>query len=302
MMANILPQKTPTFECETCRFITANKKDYNRHIATAKHKRLIESSKMKQGLPMLEFSCHCGKSYLHQSSLCKHKNKCKGLIPEKSEAKVILETELIYKLLNDLTISQNQNAEYQKQMIELMKEKNTSVSNITTNNTTNNMQININMFLNEYCKDAITIEEFIKSIRPSIEDVLYMTKRGNREGLSKILTTALGQLEITERPLHCTDLKRNTTYIKEPDGWIKDKDDAHMKKLCATTQHECIKTAASILSKNTKYAEKGTKEYEDSIQLMAEITKEPEYEPITKLVNESIHLDKTAMKNAIENK
>lgn len=300
-MANILPQKTPTFECDTCRFITANKKDYNRHNATAKHKRLIESSKMKQGSPMLEYSCHCGKSYLHQSSLCKHKTKCKSLIPEKSEAKGILETELIYKLLNDLTISQNQNAEYQKQMIELMKEKNMSIPNIT-NNTTNNMQININMFLNEYCKDAITIEEFIKSIRPSIEDVLYMTKRGNREGLSKILTTALGQLEITERPLHCTDLKRNTTYVKEPEGWIKDKDDVRMKKLCSTTQHECIKTAASILSENPKYAERGTKEYEDSIQLMSEMTKEPEYDTITKLVNETIHLDKTKMKNAIESK
>jgi hypothetical protein len=297
-MANILPQKTPTFECDVCLFITANKKDYSRHIATAKHKRLIESSKMKHGSPMLEYSCRCGKSYLHQSSLCKHKNKCKVSGSEKSETAGILETELIYKLLNDLTISQNQNAEYQKQMIELMKEKNSSVSNITNNTT--NMQININMFLNEYCKDAITIEEFIKSIQPSIEDVLYMTKRGNKEGISKILTTALGQLEITERPLHCTDLKRNTTYVKEPDGWAKDKDDTYMKKLCATTQHECIKTAASILSQNPKYAEKGTKEYENSIQLMAEMTKEPEFEPITKLVNESVHLDKTKMKHAIE--
>lgn len=300
-MANILPQKTPTFECETCRFITANKKDYSRHIATAKHKRLIESSKMKHGSPLMEHSCHCGKSYLHQSSLCKHKNKCKVLVPEKSETGGILETELIYKLLNDLTISQNQNAEYQKQMIELMKDKNLSTSNIT-NNTTNNMQININMFLNEYCKDAITIEQFIKSIQPSIEDVLYMTKRGNREGISKILTTALGQLEITERPLHCTDLKRNTTYVKDPDGWIKDTDDAYMKKLCVTTQHECMKTAASILAENPKYTEKGTTEYENSIQLMSEMTKDPEYETITKLVNESIHLDKTKMKHAIENK
>jgi len=298
-MANFLPQKPPTFTCEPCHFITSNKKDYSRHISTAKHNRLIESSKVKHANISHEHRCHCGKTYLHQSSLCKHRNKCK----KTSDQKDGLESpssDMIYKLLNDLVVTQNQNAEYQRKMIELMNDKTSAISNITNNTTTtNNMQININMFLNEYCKDAITIGEFIKSVQPSIEDVFYMTKHGNKEGLSKILTTALGQLEITERPLHCTDLKRNTTYVKEPEGWIKDKDDMHMKKLCLTTQHECIKTAANLLTEDATFIERDS---EETIRMMEETTKDPEYDSIFKTLNESVLLNKQTIQKTIQNK
>ena len=198
--------------------------------------------------------------------------------------------DLICKLLTDL-------AQSHQQVVELLKEKNqlVPVTNTTINNTNcNNTQININMFLNEHCKDAITIGEFIRSIQPTVEDVLYMTKYGNKEGLSKILTNALGQLEITERPLHCTDLKRHTTYIKEPEGWMKETDQKQLKRLCNTVQHGCMKTAITILESDPKYKKNGTEEYEEGLKIMTETTaaNDSTYEQISRVLEENTHLQK----------
>jgi hypothetical protein len=287
--------KKLAFNCEKCGFITCSKNDYDRHLMTAKHKNETNETQKTQKNSVTLNCKKCGILFNSRTTLWRHGKKCDAEESEENETPVLqnpdidsmMTSETICKLLKELTFTQQQNAEYNKQMIEIMKTKNQTVSNITT---TNNTQININMFLNEHCKDAITIGDFIKSIQPSVEDVLYMTKYGNKEGLSKILTNALGQLEITERPLHCTDLKRHTTYVKEPEGWIKENDQSHMKRLCAKTQHECMKTAVSILGENPKYLENGTEEYENSIKMMAETSKEPDHEYIARTIEEQAHL------------
>jgi len=284
-MANKNVAKNSGYSCENCGFITNNKTDFNRHIATAKHLATNERLTEKR---FQEFKCDCGKSYKFQSSLCKHKKSCSKKVEEGEPASST--NDLICKLLTDL-------AQSHQQVVELLKEKNTlvPVTNTTINNTNcNNTQISINMFLNDYCKDAITIGDFIKSIQPTVEDVLYMTKHGNKEGLSKILTTALGQLEITERPLHCTDLKRHTTYIKELEGWTKETDQKHLKRLCNTVQHGCMKTAITILESDPKYKKNGTDEYEEGLKIMTETTaaNDATYEQISKVLEENAHLQK----------
>lgn len=289
-MANKNVAKNSGYSCENCGFITNNKTDYNRHIATAKHLATNERLTKKR---LQEFHCECGKSYKFQSSLCKHKKTCSHRQEEsctKPEEKESSTNDLICKLLTDL-------AQSHQQVVELLKEKNqlVPVTNTTINNTNcNNTQININMFLNEHCKDAITIGEFIRSIQPTVEDVLYMTKYGNKEGLSKILTNALGQLEITERPLHCTDLKRHTTYIKELEGWTKETDQKHLKRLCNTVQHGCMKTAITILESDPKYKKNGTEEYEEGLKIMTETTaaNDSTYEQISRVLEENTHLQK----------
>jgi hypothetical protein len=288
-MANKNAAKNGGYSCESCGFITSNKTDYNRHIATAKHLAANERLTKKR---LQEFHCECGKSYKFQSSLCKHKKTC-GAHEEEKRAETehpSSTNDLICKLLTDL-------AQSHQQVVELLKEKNqlVPITNTTINNTNcNNTQININMFLNEHCKDAITIGEFIRSIQPTVEDVLYMTKYGNKEGLSKILTNALGQLEITERPLHCTDLKRHTTYVKEPEGWTKETDQKHLKRLCNTVQHGCMKTAITILESDPNYKKSGTEEYEEGLKIMTETTaaSDSTYEQISKVLEESTHLQK----------
>jgi hypothetical protein len=299
-MANKSVAKNMEYSCESCGFISSNKTDYNRHVATAKHK-MANSTANKKRLD--EFRCGCGKIYKFQSSLCKHKKTCASLdhqFVEKTMEKEDQDLEkdastndLICKLLKDL-------AQSQQQVVELLKEKNqlVPITNTTIHNTNcNNTQISINMFLNEYCKDAITIGEFIKSIQPTVEDVLYMTKYGNREGLSKILTNALGQLEITERPLHCTDLKRHTTYVKEPEGWTKETDQKHLKRLCNTVQHGCMKTAIAILESDPNYRKNGTEEYEEGLKIMTETTaaNEATYEQISRALEENTHLHKDTL-------
>jgi len=289
-MANKNVAKNSGYSCENCGFITSNKTDYMRHIATAKHLAANERLTKKR---LQEFLCECGKNYKFQSSLCKHKKACSHRQEEsctKPEEKESSTNDLICKLLTDL-------AQSHQQVVELLKEKNqlVPVSNTTINNTNcNNTQININMFLNEHCKDAITIGEFIRSIQPTVEDVLYMTKYGNKEGLSKILTNALGQLEITERPLHCTDLKRHTTYIKELEGWTKETDQKHLKRLCNTVQHGCMKTAITILESDPKYKKNGTEEYEEGLKIMTETTaaNDSTYEQISRVLEENTHLQK----------
>ena len=289
-MANKNVAKNSGYSCEGCGFITSNKTDYNRHCATAKHLAANERLTKKR---LQEFQCECGKNYKFQSSLCKHKKTCTPRQEEsctKPEEKESSTNDLICKLLTDL-------AQSHQQVVELLKEKNqlVPISNTTINNTNcNNTQINISMFLNEHCKDAITIGEFIRSIQPTVEDVLYMTKYGNKEGLSKILTNALGQLEITERPLHCTDLKRHTTYIKELEGWTKETDQKHLKRLCNTVQHGCMKTAITILESDPKYKKNGTEEYEEGLKIMTETTaaNDATYEQISRVLEENTHLQK----------
>jgi len=281
--------KKLAFNCERCGFISCSKNDYDRHLLTAKHKNETNETKKTQKNSATLACKNCNQNFNSRTTLWRHGKMCiQDVHMGTQDIQEIMTSDTICNLLKELTITQQQNAEYNKQMIEIMKTKNDAVSNITTTN--NNTQININMFLNDYCKDAITMGDFIKSIQPTVEDVLYMTKHGNKEGLSKILTTALGQLEITERPLHCTDLKRHTTYVKEPEGWMKETDQKHLKRLYAKTQHECMKTAVIILGENPKYSKNGTEEYEDSIKMMAETSKEPDHDFISKALEEQAHL------------
>jgi uncharacterized C2H2 Zn-finger protein len=316
-MANENTPKNALYNCEKCQYITNNKTDYSRHLTTAKHKILTDGKqKTQKNAPHV---CACGNIYVHQSSLCKHRKKCPKVASDSGEenrisfsyvetpenvvlqplkrsknSQLVKEPELatqdntICKLLNEMNITN-------KQLIELLKEKTQQLAVPTTttvnNNTTNhNTQININMFLNENCKDAITFQDFVKSIQPTVEDVLYITKHGNKQGLTKIISSALGQLEVVERPIHCTDLKRHTTYVKKHEGWIKENDQRHMKLLSTKTQHECMKLALNILDENPKYSVCGTEEYEERIKMMTETTAEPDHSLIAKTVEEQTHL------------
>lgn len=285
-------ESSQKFSCEHCNYNTSRRSQYDRHLTTAKHTILTKTNE-KSSAASISYKCDCGKIYLHQSSLCKHKKICtiENAILEKKE-KPEFSNEMVCTLLSELTVAQTQIAE-------LLKVKQPSVSNTITNtNSNNNTQININMFLNENCKNAITINEFIKSIQPTIEDVIYMTKHGNKRGLSKILTNALGQLEITERPIHCTDLKRHTTYVKETEGWTKEQDQKNIKRLCINAQHECMKTALDLMNSDERYSRPGTEEYELKSKMMHESVIEPNIEQIAPVLENIAYLNKEKIINS----
>ena len=228
--------------------------------------------------------------------------------------------DVIYELLKEICFSnaetnkknielQTQNIELQTQMIELMKSQSHNTNNITNtmNNCNNtNTQVNINMFLNEQCKDAITLNAFIQSISPTFDEVMYMANNGNKEGLYKILKNSFSQIELTKRPMHCTDLKRHTTYVKDETGWLKDHDQTHLRKLCGKVEHACLVKTLAIIEGDERYTTNGTEEYEDSIRMMQESVggrKGPVYNHglILKSLEEQIALDQEKMKNTIKN-
>ena len=278
------------FECIHCDVKCSKLGDWKRHLATRKHERLTKANGITSNNLHI---CDCGKQYKYASSLCKHKKVCKNKRTEIVENPLsLISQEAILEIMKNLTIAQQTIIEQQAKIIELTgKQTITNSNNVTTKNS-NNTQINISMFLNENCKDAITIQEFLKSIKPSMEDVIYLTEHGNKEGISKIITNALGRLEITERPLHCTDLKRHTTYVKHPEGWNKEQDQKHAKKIYDHTVHKCSTQLNTILETDPNYYKNGTPEYEKRLKMMTETYSDNNKDSILRNIELNVQLDK----------
>jgi len=196
------------FSCKTCNYGTCNKKDWNKHIATGKHKTLTETKNKIDG-----YKCGCGNIYKHRSSLSFHKKKCvsKVIINTESNEKDISDKELILMLMK-------QNA----QLTELCKNGVNSNNNNTTNS--HNKTFNLQFFLHEECKDALNISEFVNSIKVELDDLETTGRLGYVEGVSRIINKNLGDLDQTKRPIHCSDVKREILYIKDDDQWVKEND------------------------------------------------------------------------------
>ena len=187
--------------------INANKKSPH-------HETVIERSIVTEYAHKCEY---CNKIYKHLPSLSRHKNTCK-LNKNSIEASSGIVVELIKqsKELQNLLVEQN------KQIIELSKNQSVT-NNITTNNTnTTNQQFNIQFFLNETCKDAMTLTDFVNSLQLQIEDFEATGKLGYVEGISRIIINGLKRVDTTKRPIHCTDIKRETLYIKNDNNWEKE--------------------------------------------------------------------------------
>jgi hypothetical protein len=161
-----------------------------------------------------KFSCICGKDYKYRQGLFVHRKKCKYTknIPEES----LNEKQLILSILQ-------QNNHLQNQIIELCKEK--SITNINTNINSNNKTFNLNVFLNETCKDAMNIMDFVESIQLQLSDLEKVGKLGFINGISDIITSNLKALDVNKRPVHCTDKKREILYVKDENKWEKEEED-----------------------------------------------------------------------------
>ena len=233
-------EKCLFFVCKKCDFKCSKESNYKIHIETIKHKRVTESN---QKMPIKEnkiFSCICGNNYKYKPGLSKHKRTCTMVqmhVPTSMVTKdnldttdgVILETEINKKI--DST-TDKELKELVKDLIkqngELVKTINEIVPKIgNTNNITNNNHFNLNVFLNEKCKDALNINDFIESLKITLEDIDFSSKNGMVRGISNLMIKGLKELDIHKRPIHCTDSKRDTMYIKDKEKW--EKDDNHSK-------------------------------------------------------------------------
>jgi len=237
------------FYCKICNYITSKKTNYDKHIITPKHQRMTEDyiggqkvAKSSQKVASQTFECECGKIYKHRQGLWKHKKICfNDYIDDNFEHdndvkniskhnESIADKDLIMMLIKD-------NNELRKMMMEqqsLMLENNNKVLEICKNgihNTTNthtnshNKAFNLNFFLNETCKNAMNIMDFAESIQLQLSDLESVGEMGYVEGISNIIVKNLKALDVTERPIHCADKKREVIYIKDEDKWEKEDDD-----------------------------------------------------------------------------
>lgn len=220
-----MPKNADFFFCEFCDFKCCKESNYNAHLLTLKHKKFTSVYK-KNAETENALKCECLKTYTTRMGLWKHKQKCQFLNNKKepdlaSELKEMANTDkdgLILKLLKD-------NEEIRQILKDVIPRigNNTIINN--NNNTTNNNTMNnfnLNVFLNEQCKDALNISEFVESLKITFEDLLYSKKNGLVEGISNVMIRGLKELDIYKRPIHCTDRKRETMYIKDREKWEKD--------------------------------------------------------------------------------
>ena len=221
------------FYCEKCDYKSCRKSDYNKHSLTSKHS---NSDTQLHPIPKNHI-CECGKEYKHRQGLYLHKKNCKitQKTIEDDYDQVDLKTldmNLIMQLLkqNDefksLMLEQNNKMmeSFQETIQEVCKNginNNNSHNNISSNNKTFNLQV----FLNEQCKDAMNIMEFVDTIKLDLDDAESVRKLGYVNGISNIIIKHLKALDVHMRPVHCTDLKRETVYVKYQDVWEKEGDD-----------------------------------------------------------------------------
>jgi Txe/YoeB family toxin of Txe-Axe toxin-antitoxin module len=279
----------PKYFCETCGTKTNNKKDYDKHITTLKHKKLTSVNKeLTENIPNLFFACQiCKKEYKSRVGLWKHKKICNSVycieteITEEPSDKEPSDKEVIMMLIKE-------NSEFKNMMIKVLENG--------THNTTNshNKTFNLNMFLNETCKNAMNINEFVDSLQLQMSDLENVGEAGYIEGISSIIIKKLNTLDITERPIHCTDKKRETMYIKDQDKWEKeDEKKTKMHKLVTKVANKNINMISEFQKLHpewkkcsSKYADqhnkiviesmggKGDNEYEKQEKIIKKIAKE----------------------------
>ena len=238
----------PKFYCESCDYGTCRKSNYDEHLLTAKHKKSTFSNLCQpnfQQIQQSKFTCeNCNKEYKDKSGLWRHNKKCNEL--QKSNKSPEISQELILTIIK-------QNSELQNTIIEMSKNINTTNSHNNTNNTSNshNKTFNLQFFLNETCKNAMNITDFVDSIKLQLSDLINVGEIGYVEGLSNIITKNLNALDVTQRPVHCTDKKREVLYVKDENKW--EKEDEAKNKIRKVIKRVMIKNQRLLPEYKEKY-------------------------------------------------
>jgi hypothetical protein len=236
------------FICIKCDYKCCKKYNYDRHCLTDKHKMIHDgyildtkneqNEQNEQKQMVKNFECECGNKYKYSQGLSKHKKNCNFF---KNTENVTTSEKKNEELINYLI---KENHEFKNLILEIVKKDNTINNNTMNNNTINshNKTFNLQFFLNETCKNAMNISDFVNSIKLQLSDLENVAKIGYVEGLSKIIIKNLNDLDVTERPVHCSDSKRDTMYVKDDDKWEKENE----------TNHKVLKAIEDIANKNSK--------------------------------------------------
>jgi hypothetical protein len=306
------PQKSPKlFSCNNCHYSTSNSKDYNKHLGTAKHQVSVGLNTLEQKSPNKTaslFNCVCGKTYTARNSLWYHKQKCTTITTIPSETETLLQVD-DYMQTNLILELVKQNQEFKQLLIEQNKTiievaKNSQINNNTINNTNNsnshNKTFNLNFFLNETCKDAMNMKDFIQSLELSLPELEKMGEIGFAEGMSRVFINRLNSLDVTKRPIHCSDVKREIIHIKDDNKWERDNANLdRLRKIIKQLTHKNILRVDDWKKANpgcTEYNSRKNDQYlkltMEAIGPVDEVEEKRDFGKIIRRVAESTAIDK----------
>ena len=274
-----LPKNAERFYCNLCCFKCSKYSNYLCHIKTKKHIQSANDNKMiindnADLSKNAEYICKCGNTYKYMSGLSRHKKKC-GLENDKcvdnkpttndklNTSLNLITPELIMELIKD-----------NKELKQIILEQNNTINNLVKNgvsqtntnvntnslNNNNNKTFNLQFFLNETCKDAMNIMDFVDSIKLQLSDLEKVGEIGYTQGISNIITTNLKALDVTQRPVHCTDKKRETMYIKDENKWEKeDEQNTKLRKVIRRVANKNMRLLPVFREKYPEYNNSSSK-------------------------------------------
>jgi hypothetical protein len=297
------------FVCENCNFKCSKPYDYKRHLSTQKHIMITTGTK-KSEEPIDKFACDCGRVYQYRSGLCRHKQTCSYKMPNETpnyENNSLIEyhsneesnlTKVILELVRENKDFKNMLIEQHKTMIEIAQK--TSITNNSNNTNSNNKQFNLNFFLNEQCKNAINLSEFVENVKLSLTELENVADMGYVDGVTQIFMNGLKDMDIYTRPLHCTDIKREIMHVRENNTWIKDTPD--QAKIKSAIRRIAFRNIQQISEWNKLHPESqilDTAEYNRAFQIMKESLGdtcpggvEKNNEKVLKNVMKAVYIDK----------
>ena len=245
----LMPKNANIFYCKKCDFKCSKESNWKNHLMTLKHTKsyigvTVDTNLMPKNAN--HFECECGNIYKFRQGLYKHKKKCFIVQEEEtSNTNTTLPTyvnntntdvdkELLVKtLLNTQGVLEGillKNQDFMEKMMEIMPQMGNHINHNTNSHNTTNNQFNIQMFLNEHCKDAMNLTDFIQSLPITAETYDHTIENGLTKSITKMMVTGLSELDILQRPIHCTDASRKTLYVKDDDTWEKDNELLHVLK------------------------------------------------------------------------
>ena len=277
------------YSCESCDYHTSNIFDFNKHKTTRKH---IKSTTIDDfSTQSVTYSCDkCNACYKERSGLWRHKKQCSQLSKNNVSTEPAFENSFVLAQREQLAqqeppepfdfsvmfelIKQNQEfkellVEQNKQMLELAGKIGNTNNTQNIKNQNNNNQFNIQMFLNEKCKDAISLDDFVESLQFNTQTAEYAGKHGFVNGITNIFMTGLKQLEVHQRPFHCTDAKRETLYVKRIDMWAKDGEtNPTMLNAINDVSTKNMRQMPRWIEENPECQHSGTDKFEEQLRIM----------------------------------
>jgi len=306
---NPLTEPPKKFYCELCDYITANKKDFVKHENTKKHQRNVTNNVTE--LKNVHKCTTCNESFSYRMALCRHKKKCTGEKPQLNQQEYVVKNEFSLSIQSMKELIKDVLKEQSNELKEVLKEQAMELNNVLKNNTnttliqnnTTNNSFNLNVFLNEQCKDAISITDFVDSLNLNVSDLEATGKLGYVVGISRIFINKLKELDVYERPLHCTDYKRETVYIKNQDTWEKDNQEkTKLKTIVNRIARKNLEQLPAWQAENPDYVTLDTPENNEfmkiSLSSLGGYTREEETKQLDKIMK-NVLKEVTVDKNAL---